>query len=1013
MIAKFHNWKNQIKLFWQTNRKLLLFSGIFLGVLIMVIIFSPSAEAWTIKGIAKSGAEMLLAALLSIFNALLYAFVVAIFMILSICIWIMVQAASWQEFINVPAVVAGWTIARDLVNIGFIAVLLYISFMTILNKIDWQKQLIQLLFAVILVNFSRMIVGILIDFSQVIMLTFVNGFRQIAGGNIIQKLGLADYLNYSFTGDIDEAVNIFIKLGIGIFMGILLLSIISMMAAWLIIRAVKLWLLTIMAPFYALGQFIPPLSRFTNMWKSEFTEQLIAGPFMAFGIWFALSVISSTGDSSAITTPPAEGLTEKGRFQQAGVGSEIDSRVSSVYSMIIGAALLYGVFNMSKSMAGQAAAVGTSVFSGSKDAVRFGFKKIDEGWAMGTKKFLGRDLSVGGAVDTVQAAREKMSKGWQFLRAKADSDLKDKRESKQKEKIAADDRTQVAKASYTANKASKAMIEEILGKDNKALALRDHLKNLEKDGTLSAEKKSKLEAAITKAQAGDFSELGTLMGDKDYQFSDDLKQKWSNFESLGSTLSSSEGTVNRFSQYMSAAGENEKIDEKTLQGMVSAGILTESEAAGLNNMTWREYRSSNPSGVGNVRKKMAGYRTLMAQARSGSGAGWQTALTAARASGINTDKFDIFKAATGEMGNLDADNAKAAKATKTLRAWQGGTLAAGSADLMDAKTLGLSGDELKLLQAESLGTSEARKPALEAQKKDVEGKMRVAADEMARVASEYWSEYHGRITTRAIAKRERGNEKLFDEDFDERFSQYKTPEDLARLWNEQDSPEIRRRILKKVDPDDAPYFMEQLDVAPNGTGIMEVVLKTAKQFDAEVERIIGDLNKTGHLSQKGDEKKLQDALNRSIKDPLAREAAQQLTQHFRRRIPEAQFLFKSDKVTGDVEATPLSERWKKDLSLLRNNKTDTRTYGDYTSKDGVLTDVGFNYFISNGGNIHKQPNQFPEEYIMALATYKDQILAQLKKDSNYANRAEDLDKIEKLTYRRTIGKSLPFFTFSP
>lgn len=1007
MIAKFHNWKNQIKLFWQTNRKLLLFSGIFLGVLIMVIIFSPSAEAWTIKGIAKGFGELVLAALLSIFNALLYAFVVVIFMILSICIWIMVQAASWQEFINVPAVVAGWTIARDLVNIGFIAVLLYISFMTILNKIDWQKQLIQLLFAVILVNFSRMIVGILIDFSQVIMLTFVNGFRQIAGGNIIQKLGLADYLNYSFTGDIDEAVNIFIKLGIGIFMGILLLSIISMMAAWLIIRAVKLWLLTIMAPFYALGQFIPPLSRFTNMWKSEFTEQLIAGPFMAFGIWFALSVISSTGDSSAITTPPAEGLTEKGRFQQAGVGSEIDSRVSSVYSMIIGAALLYGVFNMSKSMAGQAAAVGTSVFSGSKAAVGFGFKKLDEGWAMGTKKFLGRDLSVGGAVDTVQAAREKMSKGWQFLRAKADSDLKDKRESKQKDKIAADDRTQVAKASYTANKASKAMIEEILGKDNKALALRDHLKKI----ALSAEKKNKLEAAITKAQAGDFSELGTLMGDKDYQFSDDLKQKWSNFESLESTLSSSEGTVSRFSQYMSATGENEKIDEKTLQGMVAAGILTESEAAGLNNMTWREYVNSNGAGSRGIRYKVQANRDLLNKART---RGVQESdLRVARAKGLNVDKFDIFKSALGEMGNLDADSAKAAKATKTLRAWQGGTLAAGSAGLMDAKTLGLSGDELKLLQAESLGTSEARKPALEAQKKDVERKMRVAADEMARVASEYWSEYHGRITTRAIAKRERANEKLFDEDFDERFSQYKTPEDLARLWNEQDSPEIRRRILKKVDPDDAPYFMEQLDVAPNGTGIMEVVLQTAKQFDAEMERIIGDLNKTGHLSQKGDEKKLQDALNRSIKDPLAREAAQQLTQHFRRRIPEAQFIFKSDKVTGDVEATPLSERWKKDLSLLRNNKTDTRTYGDYVSKDGVLTDVGFNYFISNGGNIHKQPNQFPEEYIMALATYKDQILAQLKKDSNYANRAEDLDKIEKLTYRRTIGKSLPFFTFSP
>jgi hypothetical protein len=755
------------------------------------------------------------------------------------------------------------------------------------------------------------------------------------------------------------------------------------------------------------------------MWKSEFIDQLVAGPFMAFGIWFALSVISSTGDSSAITTPPAEGLTEKGRFQNAGVGEDVGTQTNSVYTMIIGAALLYGVFEMSKSMAGQAAAVGKQVFSGSKALVGAGFKRIDEAWGAGTKVAFGKDLSVGGAVDTAKAGYEKMSKGWAFLRAKADSVLQDKRDARLKKGIEGDERHQMAKSSFVANKASKQMIEEILGKDKKALALRDHLKGLEKEGGLSAGKKKKLEDAITKAKAGDFSELGALMGDKDYKFSDDLKQKMSNFESMGQTLSDSEGTVSRFSQYMSATGENEKIDAKTLQGMVSAGILTDSEAAGLTNMTWREYQGSNPSGVSDIKKKMAGYRTLLNQSRSGSASGWQTALTAAKASGFNTDKFDVFKSATGEMGNLDADIMRGSKASKALRAWQSGRLAPGSAEFMDAQTLGLDGGQLGLLKAESLQTSEDRKPQMEEKKKEVERKMQAASAEMSKIAAEYWSEYHSRITTRAISKRAQGNEKIFDDDFEARFSQFRTPDDLARLWKEQKSTEIRRRILKKAQSLNikASTMLKHVGVAPNSTGLTKVILELGNQLNAGTQKIIEDLEKTGKVSSPDDEIVLKQAMDVSIKDPLVRESVQQLLQYAGNSdVQEAEFVLKTDNVTGDIEATPFSERWKIDLDALKSNRISTKNYRDYTTEDGVLTNVGGNYFSSHGAYIHRNPQDYPEQYVTALATYKDQILSELaiqfgENSEHYNNRKEDLDKISRLTYRRTIGKTLPFIDF--
>jgi len=55
-----------------------------------------------------------------------------------------------------------------------------------------------LLFA-LLVNFSRTIAGIFIDISQLIMLTFVNGFAQAAGGNFVEALGITKSRRHAST----------------------------------------------------------------------------------------------------------------------------------------------------------------------------------------------------------------------------------------------------------------------------------------------------------------------------------------------------------------------------------------------------------------------------------------------------------------------------------------------------------------------------------------------------------------------------------------------------------------------------------------------------------------------------------------------------------------------------------------------------------------------------------------------------------------------------------------------
>lgn len=110
---------------------------------------------------------------------------------------ILITIAQYNGFLSSTAVTNGWVIVRDLCNMFFIVVLLVIAIATIL-KIEmyhYKKLLGRLIIMAVLINFSKLICGLVIDFSQVLMMTFVNGFSAAAGGNFIQALKLEEIMN--------------------------------------------------------------------------------------------------------------------------------------------------------------------------------------------------------------------------------------------------------------------------------------------------------------------------------------------------------------------------------------------------------------------------------------------------------------------------------------------------------------------------------------------------------------------------------------------------------------------------------------------------------------------------------------------------------------------------------------------------------------------------------------------------------------------------------------------------
>ena len=135
--------------------------------------------------------------LVSLLSWLFQSFVYIMGNLLVKAIEILIQVASYTDFINSPIVNKGWVVIRDVCNIAITIVLLLMAFYTVLRAKSYQYQTLlpKLLLAAILINFSKTIAGLCIDLAQVFMMTFVNAFREAAAGNLTYGFGINDIIS--------------------------------------------------------------------------------------------------------------------------------------------------------------------------------------------------------------------------------------------------------------------------------------------------------------------------------------------------------------------------------------------------------------------------------------------------------------------------------------------------------------------------------------------------------------------------------------------------------------------------------------------------------------------------------------------------------------------------------------------------------------------------------------------------------------------------------------------------
>lgn len=221
--------------------------------------------------------------------------------------WITGPIFNRDIFLGAPFVIQGWLLTRDIANMFFIFWLVIIALATILDigpmgNYAAKRTLAFLILIAILVNFSLVISGFILDISQGAFAFLVNGSCQIKGNTktlaecIRETTNVDGILSESVQAGsepVAAAANAFTKFVLLMIAAILFL----LLTIMLIVRIVAIWILLIVAPLAWVGGIMPFGKTLWNKWWSLFWHWAFYGVIVAFMIYLAVLMLQAITES--------------------------------------------------------------------------------------------------------------------------------------------------------------------------------------------------------------------------------------------------------------------------------------------------------------------------------------------------------------------------------------------------------------------------------------------------------------------------------------------------------------------------------------------------------------------------------------------------------------------------------------------------------------------------------------------------------------------------------------------
>lgn len=235
-----------------------------------------------------------------------------------------------------------WGLFRDLFNMFFILVLLFSAFSTIfqVDKYSFKKIWLSVLLAVLLINFSFPITRFIIDVSNVMMFSFLDGTSgmnfsvDFMKSTSIEKVlfpGEKSFIDFAISYEIASIIFVFI---LGVTMVVL--------GALLMIRLFILIFLIMSSPVGFIFSVFPGMGSFSSKWWNALFSYAFFGPIMVFIMTIAIKIMASMQETFDTTMRVAAG--------GAGTDSNMVTFLASATSIFIPVVILWIGMGVAKNM---------------------------------------------------------------------------------------------------------------------------------------------------------------------------------------------------------------------------------------------------------------------------------------------------------------------------------------------------------------------------------------------------------------------------------------------------------------------------------------------------------------------------------------------------------------------------------------------------------------------------------------------------------------------------------------
>ncbi|MDP3784533.1 MAG: hypothetical protein Q8R12_00405 [bacterium] len=228
-----------------------------------------------------------------------------------------------SNYAKIDAITQGWAFSRDVVNLFFIFILLFIAIATILQIESYGAKalLARLIIIALLVNFSLLAAQFIISLSNSLAILFYDkittgtssfltefeigrpGFQKdIAGafqtGLSYQKIFYAPVTGLTTqssapVGNVGNFITINIILIVGIALMVFAMAVFAIAAFLFIVRMTILWLLMILAPFGFVFLILPITRAYALEWWKNLTKYALFAPAFLFFVIITVKIIQS------------------------------------------------------------------------------------------------------------------------------------------------------------------------------------------------------------------------------------------------------------------------------------------------------------------------------------------------------------------------------------------------------------------------------------------------------------------------------------------------------------------------------------------------------------------------------------------------------------------------------------------------------------------------------------------------------------------------------------------------